>query len=166
MKLLPHLCCLFWIQSSNPFCSAAQPAWPVLNALFHQPVDGPLVRDLIRKYDLSRTVKFDSGSYSPSDRSYSLMFDGDRIDCIILHFGPWPAGGGYETWTSYSEPAPFGLLASDDRSDVIRKLGAPDEFPKSDTWIFKGYRLMLIFDPKSGKIEEAYISRDDVKTPN
>jgi hypothetical protein len=161
MKLRVYLFCVFCVFGTGCF-AADQPLWAELDTLFGQHFDSPPVEDFVRKFGLLDAAKGDSGSYSPRDRSFALMFRGYRIECIVLTVGPRPLN---PDWASYSSALPFGLVASDDRDHVIQKLGDPGH-PKSNQWVFHGYLLMLSFDSKTGALEEVYIWKNEHKKPN
>jgi hypothetical protein len=50
------------------------------------------VTNFVAGKTLSKSVKFDSGSFTPPDQAYSLLFHRNQIECVILHSSDWPKG--------------------------------------------------------------------------
>ena len=151
--------------ASQSFASEAktpQPSWNEMASLYGIETGAPCVTDFVAKYKLGKVAKGDSGSFSPEDRPYSIMFRQGMIECIIFNIGAWPDKKGYKDWTTYTKPLPFGLAKSDKKSGIIAKIGKPTH-PTSDMWVYAGHSLMFIFKEKDASIESIYIWKEKTK---
>ncbi len=142
---------------------AEHPEWKVLTALLGKRYDSAEMKAFVREHELRSAIKFDSGSFSPNDRAYSVLFRDGRISSIFLRIAPWPKLDGMSDWTPYPRALPARLTARDSRESVIKKLGQPtlgnartDE--GRNTWVDHELGIWLIFKDGDGPIEELFLS--------
>ena len=162
MRCLYLLAALPAFALSSSALAADQPALSELTSLLTQSVASDAVQALVKKYDLREGHKFDSGSFTAKDEAYTLMFRHNRIDAVILRASPWPKGSADANWTTYSNPLPRNLKATDSRKDVEKKLGKPTK-PDSDRWTDKTAELWIHFDERGDSIEEVWVSAPNAK---
>jgi hypothetical protein len=136
------------------------PSWPELESLFGTPVEGPAVKKFTAAHPLTKAAKGDSGSLAPKNQSYSIMFTGNRVDCVILHLGPSPKEYGDSNAVAYESDLPFGLKRLHTRKDVIGLLGEPDT-PSGSFWQLNGCEIRVSFSKSTGLIQEVYIWKKD-----
>ncbi len=153
---------LLAISVSTTILAADHPELKELAPLLSQPIDSDAVQTVVKKYQLDKTYKFDSGSFTPEDRAYKLMFRENRISNIILRASPWPKGYSDPNWTVYSHPLPSTLNPADSRKDVEGKLGKPTN-PGGDRWVKKKVLLWVHFAEGDAAIDEIWVSAAPVK---
>lgn len=136
------------------------PSWAELESLFGTPVEGPVLKKFAASHLLTRAAKGDSGSLTPKNQSYSIMFTGNRVDCVVLHVGPWPKNYGESSWTGFENDLPFGLKRLHSRKDVVALLGESDTL-SGNFWQMNGCELRISFSKSTGLIQEIYIWKKD-----
>lgn len=136
---------------------AEHPTIDELLPLLSQPIESEAVQAVVKKYDLEKGAKGDSGSFRPRDNAYVLMFRENRISTVILQASPYPKGYGEPHWAPYAHALPRNLKPTDSRSDVVKKLGKPTP-PGNDHWIDDKLDVWVFFGPKDAFIQELYVS--------
>lgn len=140
------------------------PSWSELESLFGTPVEGPAVQKFAASHPLDKAAKGDSGSLTPKNQSYSIMFTGNRVDCVILHVGPWPKEYGEPNWVGFENDLPFGLKRLHTRKDVIAVLGEPDTL-SGNFWQMNGCELRISFSKSTGLMQEVYVWKKEKNQP-
>ena len=141
--------------------AAEEPKWEELKSLFGLNIESERVKQVVRTYNLSKSAKGDSGSFTPQHNAYSLMFDEDKISTIILHVSPWPKGYGDPGWRPYASDLPSKIEPSSRIKDIITLLGNP-QTKQGHTWISDGLDIWVHFND-DGSISQLYVSQADTK---
>ena len=153
---------LFFITLGATFSLAADdPKWEELSALFGLNIESEKVKKVVQTYNLSKAAKGDSGSFAPKHRAYSLMFDGDKISTIVLHFSPWPNGYGDPGWRPYAGDLPSRIKPSSRIKDLITLFGE-SHTKQGHRWISDGLDIWVHFSD-DGSISALYVSQADSK---
>jgi hypothetical protein len=142
--------------------AAEHPPLSELYPLLSLPIDSGLVQGIVKKHDLQKMYKFDSGTLTSADHAFTLVFRNNRIKTIVLRVSPWPKGSGEANWTTYSQPLPRKLLATDRRKEIENKLGQPTQ-PGGDLWIGESMLLWVHFEEKVAAISEVWVSAPPAK---
>ena len=150
-------CFIFAVVAGSVARAVETPAWTTLTEMYGQPLDSAPMRSMIARYKLRKIANGASGSLGATDHSYTLMYNGNQIDCIFFQVEPWPPGHG--GWTTYTGELPFGLQASDDTERVAERLGPPSA-SGSGHFQYKGYRLVIMFRETGRGIQDIYIWKD------
>ena len=97
----------------------AQPNLKELCSLFGVEISAPELSGFVKEYSLKKAAKGSSGSYSPENYAYSIMFRKNKVTTIILQSnqGTWQA----DDWDAYTD-LPFGLSFGDSHKTVAKKL--------------------------------------------
>jgi hypothetical protein len=161
MKLMHPVLAMCLAMSFAMQLRAEQPEAKELAALLGKPIDSKEVKELSRKNVWSKITKFDEGSFTPRDYSYSLLYRQNKIATIVFQVAPRSKEYGEPHWTHYSRSLPGGLAQGDTREAVMKKLGNPTPGnPETDegknTWVAENLAIWVIFAEK-GKIEELFV---------
>ena len=141
------------------------PKWSELNNLFGKKISSPEVKKLVKIHNLLKAAKGDSGSFSPKNMAYSLMFRGNAISTIILKTSPWPEGSGEKHWREFKGELPAKIKRTHLRKDIIEMFGK-SHTKKGDTWISEDLKIWIFFNENTGTVDELCISKGHFETPN
>ena len=157
--------CLLALLSSSIVAAADHPNWTELAKLHRLPKDSEVVTKFVKEHDLKEVTKGPSGSFTPDDYAYSLLYRRNQVKTIILKVAPPQGGYAQDNWRSFSRGLPYKLTASDGRADVVRKLGQPTK-PEGDRWHHDGLEIWVFFDGDESGIIELYIEplKEDTKS--
>ena len=148
-----------WALEQRKRASAAeQPDWTALHQLLGKPITAKPVVDFVKTHELRKAAKGTSGSFTAPQQAYSVMFDWDRVQTIVIKVSPWPEGYGEADWTSYDKPLPVGLAPGDGRKAVERKLGSPTD-AGGDQWRHRELTIWVFFNQQESAINELYVWR-------
>ncbi len=136
--------------------AAEHPVWADLAMLYGQSRDSKAVTKFVREHKLEEITKGPSGSLTPDDHAYSLLYRANRINTVVIKVTPPPNGYAQDNWCSYSETLPCKLVAGDGRPEVVEKLGQPTK-PGGDRWCHDGVEVWVFFNDGETGINELYI---------
>ena len=69
---------------------------------------------LVQKHELKEARKGPSGSFTPDNNAYSILYRRNHVKTIILKVTPIPGGYAQDDWRSFSRALPFKLTANDE----------------------------------------------------
>lgn len=131
--------------------------WASLAKLFNQPKDSAEVASFVETHGLRESTKGPSGSFTPHDHSYSILYRENRVDTIVLRVSPFPKEHSEKHWRPYTRKLPGKLSPRDGRAAVVERLGDPVKSRRS-TWIHRGVYIWVHFDEKQNSIDELFVS--------
>ena len=76
--------------------------WATLAKLFNQPKDSPEVARFVEIHGLRESTKGPSGSFTPDDHSYSILYRANRVDTIVFRVSPVLKEHREKHWRRYS----------------------------------------------------------------
>ena len=156
-KLSRVFCLLFALSLGGASHAVEHPSWASFEELLGQEATSAEVVAFAKKNDLSETTKGPSGSFTPRDHAYSLLYRRSKISTIILKVGPFPKDYREPHWKAYGGKLPGGLHPADGRGEVVKKLGKPVDSRK-DTWKVGPLHIWVHFNQGEDEINELYVS--------
>jgi len=157
MKTLIIRLTLLISMATVPAHAGVNPTWDELNYLIGKMITSEDVKQFVEAHNLSKSAKGDSGSFTPNNNSYSVMFDGDRVSTIILNVAPWPNNFGDAYWKSFDGDLPAKIQRDHIKPDFIKMFGE-SHTPQGDAWITDGLEIWVHFN-KEGAISSLYVSQ-------
>ena len=137
--------------------AAEHPQWASLAALHGQQKDSKEVVAFVQAHKLDEVTKGPSGSFTPDDNAYSLLYRDNRIKWIVIQASPVPKKYANANWRPYSKALPGGLSPKDGRKDVVKKLGKPTK-PDQNRWNHRGLLIWVMFNKEKTAIRELFVS--------
>ena len=126
-----------------------------ITPLFSLSIDSDEVQAFVKKYDLKKTYKFDSGSFRSNDNAYYLWFDGGSINTIGIRVSKWSKEFSDPHWSIYPHSMPGNLQPTDGPKEVTSKLGKPTG---KNRWLCDSLLLWVHFNEQRDSIESVSIS--------
>jgi hypothetical protein len=148
MRILILTSLFFITLGATVALAADDPKWEELKVLFGLNIESEKVNHVVRKYDLSKTAKGESGSFT-------------KISTIVLHVSPWPKGYGDPGWRPYAGDLPSRIKPSSRLKDLITLFGE-SHTKQGHTWSSDGLDIWVHFSD-DGTISELYVSQADSK---
>ena len=95
--------CLLTLLFSSIATAADHPTWTELAKLHRLPKDSEVVTKFVQEHELKEVTKGPSGSFTPDDYAYSLLYRKNHVKTIILKVAPPSGGYAQDNWRSFSK---------------------------------------------------------------
>ena len=145
---------------ANPICADdTLPTVIELKAFLGVAIDDPEFVKFAKDNNLKKAYKFDEGTFSPEDSSFSLLYRKDKIEKILLSV----RRPGESELKTYTAELPSKIAADDGLEKVIERCGKPDSVSanKDKSHVVAGFdkrRLIVVFENE--RISEVWLSRE------